>query len=92
MIDSIVHEKMQEFINKMGPLYQSPSEEESGNDKNFSPNISTTTSDNAVTMKSIEQILHQMIQDNNSKSNRRNNNKSPFIAQRHDVNGLPTTY
>ena len=31
MIDSIVHDKMQEFINKMGPLYQSPYEEESGN-------------------------------------------------------------
>ena len=25
MIDSIVHEKMQEFINQMEPLYQSPS-------------------------------------------------------------------
>ena len=25
MVDSIVHEKMQEFINQMEPLYQSPS-------------------------------------------------------------------
>ena len=33
MIDSIVHDKMQEFINKMGPFYRSPSEKESGNDK-----------------------------------------------------------
>ena len=40
MIDSIVNETMQEFINQMGPFYQSPSEEESGNDKNRYPNIS----------------------------------------------------
>ena len=56
IIDSTVYEKMQEFINQMGPFYQSPSEEESGNDKNCSPNISTTTSANAVTMESIEHI------------------------------------
>ena len=28
MVDSIVHDKMQEFINQMGSFYQSPSEEE----------------------------------------------------------------
>ena len=92
IIDSIVHEKMQEFINQMGPFYQSPSEEESYNDKNCSPNISTTTSANAVTMESIEQMLHNCFQDNNSKSNFRNNNKAPLISQGHDVNGLPITY
>ena len=73
----------------MVPLYQSPSEEESGNDKNCSPNISTTTSANAVTMESIEQMLHKMFQDSNSESNSRNNNKAPLIAQGHDANGLP---
>ena len=67
MINSISHDKIQEFINKMGPFYQYPYEEESGNDKNCSPNISTTTSANAVTMGSIEQILHKMFHDNNSK-------------------------
>ena len=65
MIDSIVNETMQEFINQMGPFYQSPSEEESGNDKNRYPNISTTTSANAVTMERIEQMFHKMFQDNN---------------------------
>ena len=54
MIDSIVHDKRQEFINQMGPFYQFPSEEESGNDKDCYPNISTTTSSNAFTMESIE--------------------------------------
>ena len=49
----------------MGTFYQSPYEEESGNDKNCSPNISTTTSANAVTMESIEQMLHNKFQDNN---------------------------
>ena len=29
MIDIIVHDKMQEFVNQIGPFYQSPSEEES---------------------------------------------------------------
>ena len=33
-----------------------------------------------------------MHQDNNSKSNHRNKNKAPIIAQRNDVNGLPITY
>ena len=66
MVDSIVHEKMQEFINQMGPFYQSPSEEESGNDKNCSSNISATTSANVFTMESIKQIFQKIIQDNNS--------------------------
>ena len=69
MIGSILHDKIQEFINKMGPLYQSPSEEESGNDKKCSPNISTTTSANSVTLESIEKMFHKMFQYNNSKSN-----------------------
>ena len=47
----------------MGTFYQSPSEEESGNDKNCSPNISTTTSANSVNMESIEQMFHRMFQD-----------------------------
>ena len=76
----------------MGPFYQYPSEEELGNYKTNSPKISTTTSNNAVTMESIEQMLHKKIQDKNSKSNIRNNNKSPFIAQRQDANVLPITY
>ena len=33
MVDNIVHDKIQEFINQMGPFYQYPSEEESGNYK-----------------------------------------------------------
>ena len=68
MIDSIVHYKMKSFINKMGPFCQSSSEKESVNDKNCSPNISTTTSANSVTMERIEQIFHKMFQYNNSKS------------------------
>ena len=73
-------------------FYQSPSGEESGNEKNYSPNISTTISANAVTMESIEQMFHKMFQDNNSKSNGRNSNKAPLIAQGRDTNGLPITY
>ena len=92
MIDSIVHGKMQEFINKMRPFYHSPCEEKSGNEKNCSPNISTATSANAVTMESIEQMLHNCFQDNNSKSNSRNNNKAPLIKQVYDMNGIPITY
>ena len=53
IIDSIVHDRMQELINQLGPLYQSLSKEESGNEKNCSPNISTTTSANVVTMEII---------------------------------------
>ena len=60
IIDSIVHDKMQEFINQMGPFYQYPPEEESDNDKKCSPNISTATGDNAVTMESIEQMIHKI--------------------------------
>ena len=67
MIGSILHDKMQEFINQIRPFYQSPSEEESDNDKNCSPNLSTTTSANSFTMESIEQMLHKIFQDNNSK-------------------------
>ena len=59
MVDSIVHEKMQNFTNQMWPFYKSPSEEESGNDKNCSPNISTTTSANAFTMENIEQMIQK---------------------------------
>ena len=33
-----------------------------------------------------------MFQDKNSKSNRRNNNKSPLISQGHNANGLLITY
>ena len=47
----------------MVPLYHSPSEEESGNGKKCSPKVSTTTSANAVTMESIEQMFHKMFQD-----------------------------
>ena len=67
MVDSIVHDKMQEFINKMGPLYQSPYEEDSVNDKKCYHNISTTTSDNEVTIENTEQMFQKMFQDNNSK-------------------------
>ena len=65
MVDSILHEKMQEFINQMVPFYQYPSEEESVNDKNCSHNICTKTSANAVNMENIEQMFHKMFQDNN---------------------------
>ena len=41
----------------MGPFHQYPYEEESVNDKNCSQNISTTTSDNTVTMEKIEQMF-----------------------------------
>ena len=92
MIDIIVNDKMQEFINQMVPFYHSPSEEESGNDKNCYLIISTTTSANAVTMESIEKMFHKIFQDNNSKSNSRNNNKNSLIAQGHDGNGLPIPY
>ena len=92
MIDRILHDKMQEFINQMGTFYHSPSGEESVNDKNCSPNISTTTSANAVTMESIEQMLHHFFQYKNSKSNSINNNKSPLISQGYDTNGIPITY
>ena len=34
--------------------------------KTVPPNISTTTSANAFTMESIEQMFHKMFQDNNS--------------------------
>ena len=50
MVDDIVHNKMQEFINQMGPFYQAPSEEESVNDKNRPRNIYTLTSANYVIM------------------------------------------
>ena len=92
MVDNIVHDKMQELINQLGPIYQYPYEEESVNDKNCSHHISTTTSSNAVTMESIEQIFQKMLQDNNSKSNGRNKNKYPLVSQRHGVNGLSSTY
>ena len=65
--DRIVHENIQEFINQMGPFYQSSYEDESVNDKNFSRNISTATSANVVTMESIKQMSQKIIQDNNSK-------------------------
>ena len=81
MIDRIVNDKMQELINKMVPLYQSPSEEKSSNKKNSSPNISTTTSANVVTMERIEQMFHKIFQYKNLKSNSRNKNKAPFITQ-----------
>ena len=42
MVDSIVHKKIQEFINQMVPFYQSSFEQESVNDINCSHNISTT--------------------------------------------------
>ena len=35
MVDSIVYDKIQEFVNQMGPFYQSSSEEEPVNDKTF---------------------------------------------------------
>ena len=76
----------------MGPLYQYPHEEELVNDKNCSQNISTKTNANAVTTENIEQMFQKMFQDNNSKSNGRNNNKSPFIVQGRDVNILSITY
>ena len=76
----------------MRPFYPFPSEEESVNDKTCSCNISTTTSANAVTMENIELMFQKMFHDNNSKSNSRNKNKSPLIAQGHDSNVLPTTY
>ena len=43
-------------------------------------------------MESIEKMFHKMFQNNISKSNGRNNNKSPLISQEHDVNGVPITY
>ena len=75
----------------MGPFYHSPVEEESGNDKNCSPKISTTTIANAVTMEIIEQTYHKMLQDKKSKSNSINNIKFPLIAQGNNANGLPIT-
>ena len=75
----------------MGPFHQYPYEEESVNDKNCSQNISTTTSDNTVTMEKIEQMFQKMFQDNNSKSNGINNNRYQFIEQGHNVNGIPIT-
>ena len=62
IIDSIAHDEMKQFINPVGPFYQYPSKEESGNGKNCSPNISATTSDNAVTIEGIEKVLHKKIQ------------------------------
>ena len=59
MVDSIVRDKMKEFINQMGPLYQSASEEESVNDKNYPCNISTVKSANSVTMEGTEQMFHK---------------------------------
>ena len=47
----------------MVPFYQAKSEEESANDKNFPHNISTLTSDNAVTMEGIEQMSQKMLQE-----------------------------
>ena len=35
VVDSIVYDKIQEFVNQMGPFYQSSSEEEPVNDKTF---------------------------------------------------------
>ena len=58
----------------------------------FSQNISTTTSDNTVTMERIEQFFHKCFQDNNYKSNGGDNNKPQLITQGHDVNVLPITY
>ena len=55
MIDSIVHDKMQEFINQMGPFYQSPSEEESGNDKI----VLTTSPHQQVLMQSPCKALNE---------------------------------
>ena len=37
-------------------------------------------------------MFQKKIQDNNSKLNGRNNNKSPLIAQENNPNGLPITY
>ena len=52
IIDSIVHDKIQEFINQMGSFFQSPYEEESVNDKHFSRNISTTSPQQQVLIQS----------------------------------------
>ena len=60
-------DKIQEFINQMGPCYQSSYEDELVNDKKNSHNISTTTSVNVVTMESIKQMFLKMIQYKNSK-------------------------
>ena len=91
MVDNIVHNKMQECINKMVPFYKSLPEEEPDNNKKCSQNISTTTSSNAVTMESIEQIFQEIFQDNNSKLNVINNNKAPLIEQGHNTNSIPIT-
>ena len=50
MVDDIVHGKIQQFINQMGPFYQAPSEEKPVNDKNCPIKIYTSTSTNAITM------------------------------------------
>ena len=63
MVDRIVHDKIQEFINQMVPFYQSSYEYESVNDKSSSQNISTAISSNAVTLESIKQMFQKMIQD-----------------------------
>ena len=47
----------------MVTFYKATSEEESANDKNFPHNISTLTSDNAVTMEGIEQMSQKMLQE-----------------------------
>ena len=76
----------------MRPFYQYPYDDESGNNKNYSTNISTTTTAHAVTMESIEKKFHKIFQDKNSKSNIINSIKHPLIVQGHNVNGLPITY
>ena len=92
MIDGILHDKVQELINQMGPFYQYPSEEKSVNEKNFPRNISTLASDNTVTMEDSEEMFQKILQENNPKSNTRKKNKSPSIDQVYDTNGPSITY
>ena len=55
IIDRIVHEKIQEFTNKMGPFYQSPSVEESG----ILKTVITTSPQQQVLMKSLWKALNK---------------------------------
>ena len=85
MVGSIVHYKMKEFINQMGPLYKSKYEEEPVNDKNSPHNIYILTRPNATTMVIMEQMFQELLQDKNSKQNNRNNNKYALMAQGHKI-------
>ena len=94
VIDSIVHDKVQEFINRMGPFYQSPYEEISGNDQNT---VLPSSTQQQMLMQSLWKALNKFsikcFKIKIQKLKGRNDNKSPLICKRtHDANGLHITY